>query len=172
MNCESCQQNEATVHLTEIQNHGAKKELHLCEACAEKKGVSMLGEPTPVAEALGELMHPPVGADLKDLLDQRCPTCGITYPEFRTRGRLGCTHDYQVFQRGLEPLLEKIHGFTHHVGKVPSTAGQSAVHERALRRLRQDLQKAIKMEAYEQAAQLRDQIADLERDSWKEVDGD
>ena len=48
-----------------------------------------------------------------------CPACGIKYMEFRSEGRLGCPHDYQVFRTGLEPLLNKIHRADRHVGKRP-----------------------------------------------------
>ena len=37
--CESCHQNLATVHLTEIVQK-TKKETHLCEECAREKGVT------------------------------------------------------------------------------------------------------------------------------------
>ena len=37
MLCMSCQQNEATIHLTEIANN-QMVEVHLCESCAEEKG--------------------------------------------------------------------------------------------------------------------------------------
>ena len=45
--CESCQEKLATVHLTEIVQK-AKRELHLCEACAQERGVVM-GQPASEA---------------------------------------------------------------------------------------------------------------------------
>jgi len=161
MICECCHHNTATVHLTEIQQ-GEKKEIHLCEGCAEKKGVSTVNPPLSVSDLLGGLMEHPVSSDIKDLLEQKCPHCGITYPEFRMRGRLGCPEDYEVFRKGLEPLLEKIHGGTQHIGKIPSNAGRDVERQKALRKLRYDLNKAVKLEAYEDAARIRDEIRRIE----------
>ena len=36
--CQNCQKNPATLHLTEIQDN-RMTELHLCQACAEEKGL-------------------------------------------------------------------------------------------------------------------------------------
>jgi protein arginine kinase activator len=117
-------------------------------------------------------MEPPVSSDLKELLEQECPHCGMNYPEFRTRGRLGCPEDYRVFQKGLEPLLEKIHGSTQHIGKIPSNAGKEVARQKTLRKLRHDLDKAVKLEAYEDAASIRDEIRKLEEESEVESHGD
>ena len=148
MICECCHQCAATVHLTEI-HQGEKKEIHICESCAEKKGVSTVNPPLSVSDLLGGLMEHPIGSEIKELIEQECPHCGMTYPEFRTRGRLGCAEDYRVFNKGLKPLLEKIHGSHQHLGKVPSKAGTEIVKEKTLRKLRHDLDNAIKLEAYE-----------------------
>jgi len=83
--------------------------------------------------------------------------------EFRARGRLGCPQCYEVFRASLEPLLEKIHGGTQHVGKAPDES--SAVdrsRERRLLELRRDLQTSVREERYEQAAKLRDELTRLE----------
>ncbi len=163
MMCESCKQNPATVHLTNLYHHGnTKKEVHLCEDCAEDQGLSMNVQPQSVSEVIGNFLEPASGREIQDLLDQKCPCCGITYPEFRSRGRLGCCNDYKVFRAGLEPLLEKIHGKKQHVGKVPSAVGKEVEREKTLRQLRLDLDQAVKLEAYERAAEIRDRIRILE----------
>lgn len=172
MICERCNQNPATVHMTDILHGGEKQEVHICEGCAEQEGVSMSVPQPNVGELLGGLMDPTVGREIRDLLEQKCPECGISYPEFRTRGRLGCAHDYEVFRKGLEPLLEKIHGNTHHEGKVPKTVGHNVEVEKNLRMLRLELDKAVKLEEYERAAEIRDEIRDLEREIGSETDGD
>ncbi len=40
MKCQLCNNNEATVHLTEIINNKVSK-LHICEECAREKGQEM-----------------------------------------------------------------------------------------------------------------------------------
>jgi protein arginine kinase activator len=151
MLCQVCENKPATIHITEI--HGGKKnELHLCEECAQEKGVTHGGNVAPalLASLLGERART---ADLK------CPECGITFEEFRMKGRFGCPRDYEVFAKELAPLLEKIHGAQKHTGRVPRGAA-TATPSRGdtLRRLRRDLAKAVKEENYEEAARLRDEI--------------
>ena len=67
-----------------------------------------------------------------------------------------------VFRQGLVALLERIHGATQHVGRVPSRMGASMVREKELIELRRELQSAVQSEEYERAAEIRDRIRYLE----------
>jgi protein arginine kinase activator len=91
-----------------------------------------------------------------------CPDCGITYAEFRNQGRLGCPHDYEVFAEPLAEVLEKVHGATEHLGKLPHRAGADLTEQRQLMQLRRQLQEAVENEKYEEAARLRDLIKNKE----------
>jgi protein arginine kinase activator len=82
--------------------------------------------------------------------------------EFKAGGRLGCPHDYEVFQEALLPLLERIHRSCRHVGKVAPHAQAHAVHQAELRDLRQQLRRAVEAENYEEAGRLRDRIREKE----------
>jgi protein arginine kinase activator len=92
----------------------------------------------------------------------KCPSCGMTLAEFRNKGRLGCAQDYEVFREHLRPLLLRIHNASAHKGRLPGRDEQTLARERDLTRLRAELDTAIKNEAYENAARLRDQIQGLE----------
>ncbi len=81
--------------------------------------------------------------------------------EFRAQGRLGCPHDYTVFRVGLEPLLQRIHRATRHVGKAPRRVVPAERHAERVE-LRRRLQAAIEAEAYEEAARLRDLLREKE----------
>ena len=98
----------------------------------------------------------------EELARLKCPDCGIQYMEFRHQGRLGCPADYEVFRAGLEPILEKIHRATRHVGKVPRYRVRDAARRRELTDLRRELRDAVKAERYEEAARLRDLIREKE----------
>jgi protein arginine kinase activator len=91
----------------------------------------------------------------------KCPDCGITFEEFKTKGRFGCPRDYEVFKDSIGPLLEKIHGTRRHTGRLPRGAGEGSRGDRLLR-LRRDLQNAVGAENYEEAARLRDEIRRVE----------
>jgi protein arginine kinase activator len=163
MKCQFCSQ-PATVHLTNVEPSGARKEVHLCEACAEKKKVIHKQE-LNLSSILQTLIGTHVGARTDELSRLACPVCGIRYMEFRAEGRLGCPHDYEVFRMGLQPLLERIHrgGANHHIGKRPRRQPRSPDWHRELLELRRQLREAVEQEAFERAATLRDLIRDKEQ---------
>lgn len=170
MICESCHQNLATVHLTEIVQK-YKKETHLCEECARTKGVPYKTQFT-VKEFLGNVSNKEPAADtpvaatpapITGELAEPCPACGITFADFRSSGRLGCPSDYDHFKRGLVPLLEKIHGSTQHTGRIPARVGARIERQRLIAALQRDLSQAVEREEYERAAELRDKIRGVEQ---------
>jgi protein arginine kinase activator len=159
MKCQSCT-NPATVHLTNIVD-GQKKELHLCDACAEQKQFIQKHElllPAILQSVIGQHVDPA----MDELARLTCPVCGIKYMEFRAEGRLGCPHDYQAFRVGLAPLLQRIHRAGRHVGKTPRYRRRSVALQAELVELRRQLREAIHTETYERAARLRDLIRQKE----------
>ena len=163
MKCDNCK-NAATVRLTEIKN-GKKLEKHLCEQCAaQQEGLSVKGH-QPINELLTNFVLAHSGQLGKEQ-SAACENCGVTWAEFRQSGLLGCEHDYSLFEKELAPLLQRAHeGATHHIGKVPTRRGGTAISTRKqvdLARLRKELQRAVEAEDYERAAKLRDQIRQAE----------
>jgi protein arginine kinase activator len=150
--CQLCS-NPATKHFTDIVA-GKKREMHLCQQCAEAQN---LAKPTELnlPAILQSLIGQHLGQQTDRLAKQTCPECGIRYMEFRAQGRLGCPHDYAVFREALEPLLRRIHRAERHVGKSPRRQVDQARHAEIMD-LRKRLKEAVEAEAYEEAAQLRD----------------
>src|SRR5436190_7491341 len=157
MNCEKCHKNHATIHLTAIEND-VKKEAHLCDGCAKDTGVHLKFN-FSMGDLLGGLMEPPKTPRVSQI---RCPECGITYSEFKTKARLGCANDYEVFRTELLRLLEKVHGSTQHAGKTPHTVDAQIRKENELIRLKRDLDSVVKSEDFEKAAEIRDRIKTIE----------
>jgi len=158
MKCQSCA-NPATVHVTDVIN-GTKKELHLCQSCAEQQQL-LKDKELNLPAILQTLIGQHVGQLTDELARLTCPACGIKYMEFRAEGRLGCPHDYEVFRVGLEPLLQRIHRADRHVGKQPRCR-LSPTRQAELVELRGQLRAAVETEAYEEAARLRDLIRQKE----------
>ena len=158
MLCQRCQKQQATIHLTEILNN-EKRERHLCEDCAREEGVAIKAQ-INLQDILSGMLeaHESTGRDA----NLCCPDCGITYAEFRSQGRLGCPHDYEVFAEPLAEVLQKVHGATEHVGKLPQRAGSDSRGQRELMQLRRQLQNAVDAEHYEEAARIRDLIHEKE----------
>jgi len=153
--CQFCS-NPATVHVTDIvEMH--KKELHLCQSCAEQHHLVKKQE-LNLPAILKSLIGQHIGQQTDELARLTCPACGIKYMEFRAQGRLGCPHDYVVFRDGLAPLMQRIHRSDRHVGKTPQRSVLPAEQQAELLELRRRLQTAIDREAYEEAAHLRDML--------------
>ncbi|NQT38804.1 MAG: UvrB/UvrC motif-containing protein [Planctomycetes bacterium] len=162
MKCQKCE-NAATFHITEIQD-GTPMELHLCEQHArEYLAPSSEGEdhaPSSMAAVLAQQMA--IGQTAEDLarLDQReCPICGISFYEFRSKGRLGCPNDYLFFEKELNPLILNIHGESEHRGKQPVRCADGTEERSQLIRLRREMKDAVAEEKYERASELRDEIS-------------
>ena len=89
----------------------------------------------------------------------------------------GCSNCYAAFGSYLIPLLRRIHGSAIHTGKLPAGKFPSGVvkteplkkvqiktrAKSTLSDLKDELQEAIRLENFEQAAKLRDKIRELEK---------
>jgi len=162
MLCESCHQNEASVHLTQVVD-GKVEKFHLCEDCAAEKGIDVHAQPMDLSGMMenikDELAH------LKDDLKSKsspsntvCPNCGMTRKEILKKGRLGCEHCYDYFGAEMLPVIVSLQHGDQHLGKVPQRSSARLKASVEVVRLRRELDKAVAGENYERAAQLRDQI--------------
>ena len=170
MKCQVCSA-PASVHLTDIVG-GKKREVHLCQKCAEEQNVVSLKSAFGLQSLLEGLLKVHVGTVGGPPAGLSCPSCGIKYKEFRSGGRLGCPADYDVFQQGLMPLLDRIHGATQHRGKRPCRQGSGHASLRHLIQLQRQLQGAVADERFEEAARLRDLIREEEREIAGQSGGD
>jgi protein arginine kinase activator len=164
--CGECGQKPATIRYTEMVG-GELRAWDLCEDCARARGVG-----TGLSSIAGPLVNILMGL-LEDVeasaegpreTGPACPQCGLTYGEFRSSGRLGCGACYESFADELKPLLRRVHGSTEHVGRFPSELSDELVSKRELRKLKAELESAIRREDYERAAVLRDRIHAKEAD--------
>jgi protein arginine kinase activator len=160
MLCEVCKCNDASVFLTQILE-GKMQKVNLCDACSKEKGVQ-----DPTGFALADLLLGIGAAEEieKGAPNQKCLVCGFTQADFKKTGRLGCSTCYQTFSEGLESLLKAMHKGTEHVGKLPERAARQLKLSDEMRALNDNLQKAVAEENYETAADLRDQIKQLEHE--------
>jgi protein arginine kinase activator len=171
MICQNCQKNIATVHVTEIvqeeKGAGATPEAgpveqHLCEVCAQTMDLPH-APPTKKSKAdIWKLLQISAQSTRKKT-SPTCPECGMSLEEFRKKGRLGCARDYEVFKAHIGDLLERVHGARGHVGRVPGTSETELVRSQRVNELRQRLEAAVREEAYESAARLRDELKALEQ---------
>ena len=167
MLCERCGKKEASVHVTKIIN-GNKTELYLCDTCAREGGEGAPFEGKfPLHQFFSGLMgflpsEDPETAQPSVYSDLQCPQCGLTYTQFGQIGRFGCDLCYDAFSKNLVPLLRRLHGNQKHMGKIPARAGSSIKAKKEVEHLREELQRRVTEEAFEEAAELRDKIRMLE----------
>lgn len=163
MVCQECGKRPATLHFTKIVN-GDKNEFHICENCAREKGEMIPGTSNgfSIHNLLSGLLDfEPLSAAKSQAI--RCDNCGLTYSQFSKLGRFGCGSCYQSFSVKLDPLFKRVHGNVVHVGKVPKRSGGIIQSKREIDLLKKDMMTCIESEEFEQAAQIRDQIREIEK---------
>ncbi|MGL4594258.1 MAG: UvrB/UvrC motif-containing protein [Thermoguttaceae bacterium] len=169
MKCQLCGK-AATFHITELTGV-IPQEHHLCERHA-RDYLSETSESGPnsmsVATTLNQeqsfkpISLSQVADGLKDIDKKTCDICGMSFHDFRSRGRLGCPNDYDCFGKQLELLILNIHGEQEHVGKTIKTHAGKTSDRTPLIQLRRELNEAVKVENYAQASILRDKIKEVE----------
>jgi protein arginine kinase activator len=184
-NCKDCSRCGRPAVVTEVTVQGGKKiERRLCAECAAEEGIGvqsnqpleqimtsiLLSQQEKQKETQGEPSPKP--ARPSGIGSKRCPSCGLSFTEFRNKGLLGCADCYRHFEGALAPLLQRSHeGGASHTGKVPSRAGEALDRQQRLATLRRELAKAVEAEAYEKAASLRDEIRTIERGGQRAGEG-
>lgn len=185
MKCENCGNNEANVKYTEIIN-GRKTEMHLCEKCSRKLGISSnldfnmnMDIPSFFGEIFNEYNSLNLMPNFGTLIEEKCNKCGMTYSKFSNIGKFGCQNCYDVFSDRLDPILKSIQGNNRHVGRKAKSldseptenikfgsnkvSNKKEIEEKSyIQKLKEDLKKAVKEERYEDAAKLRDEINKLD----------
>ncbi len=163
MLCRNCSKKEATTHIRSI-IAGETAETHLCAECAAALGytdVFPLFVPGLGDFVLGSLRSTSAVSALSSKV-LRCERCGCSFEDIANNGAPGCPDCYRVFYDKLLPTIQSIHGKAAYVGKVAGGAGEDVkqAHKRAL--LKELLNRAIDEQNFERAAQLRDEIRELE----------
>ena len=150
MICDECGKNNANIHVTQITNNETTVS-HLCEKCAAKKGISVHIDDSEYSRQQPE-QEPEKSIS--------CPVCSMDFSEFTRSGQLGCSACYRAFSKSIDNLLIQMHGTAEHKGKgiVKKNVRRRKVSVGSVKQLRSELEDAIKKEAFEQAAQLRDTI--------------
>lgn len=160
--CDHCE-NEATVHEVMIRS-GQKVEKHLCESCAREEGIAAQSQ-APIADLITKFVISQAVGEKAQSKTGVCPSCGMSFNDFRQHGLLGCPECYTAFEKSLGPMIERAHeGATHHIGKSPKRAGGCADRQQRIVLLRKQLNEAIIAEQYERAASLRDQLLHVEKE--------
>lgn len=172
------------IHVTEVANFQATQDNHMCVQCGLPY---MAKEGGPHFNPAAQSVYQVINTLIKDPNTQEghialqpveppkpigCPKCGHTVEDILMTGKLGCNECYTHYKKDLLSLIEKCQsGGVKHVGKVPKVHGLEEKLKKAyakeptpskdLKTLETELKAAIKIEDYETAAKLRDEIKKL-----------
>lgn len=162
MKCEVCGLRDAVIHIRQI-NKANVYELHICEECAEEKGLVKEEESEiSISNLLSGLIDPKDAPGTEEIAEA-CPRCGMKASDFRKRGRFGCPECFQAFKSDVRSILSQMAGRARHTGKLPAAEAASAEGPMPDRQaLAGELREAVDREDYETAAHLRDRIRELE----------
>jgi protein arginine kinase activator len=164
MLCEKCGKRTATTHIKTNIN-GKITQHHLCGQCAAESGYNQpmgLGMGLGMTGLLGSLFGDLPETSVHAGSPTRCEGCGMSFDEIAHSGKVGCDRCYTTFYDEMLPSLQRIHGKSSHNGKVPRTASPEVKKESRLEKLKAELSSAVAAQEFEKAAQLRDEINQLE----------
>ena len=181
MLCENCGKKEANVRYSENIN-GVKKEMHLCEECSRKLGITDRMDfrmpSLDFSNFFGSFLEDFSTPDFMPLLNEvkkiKCDSCGSTFEDIINTGKYGCANCYDVFEDRMDPILKKLQDANRHNGRLGKISDNNVKFEKKeektenktdnkLEKLQEDLKLAIKEERYEDAAKIRDEIKKEEK---------
>lgn len=185
MLCERCKIREANIQYTEVIG-GVKKEHHFCSQCAKELDFgpysAIFDGEFPLGRLLSGLLGIGEEQEKSSTSQVVCPTCGVSYDEFVKDSRFGCPDCYGVFDLLMSDNIKQLQGSEKHRGKQPKNRQEEAARQteislevpeqgvhpeenaaEQIRILEAKLKDAIRREAYESAAEYRDEIR-----AWKE----
>lgn len=164
--CEMCGEEPATVHLLRVVNHTVSH-THLCPRCAQ--GVAEQTDGLALVLAVPSVLHRlgkerPADDDkgtMSSELDVRfCPVCGTTLSDLKESGLVGCAKCYQAFADHLESTLGSGE-LMEHPGKIPQRGPETDNLRHEIMRLQRMLRELVACERFEEAAGVRDRLAEL-----------
>ncbi len=166
MKCQKCGANNANTHVKTVIN-GEIKEYDLCSECAKKMGyTNIFGNfEDEFSGLLGSFFGNSLPARTQAT---RCDFCGSSYSDIAKSGHVGCAKCYEIFGDQLLPSIRRIHGNTTHCGKNSRFGSKKAeksaemTKKDKIKALKKELDKAISVQNFEHAAELRDQIKEME----------
>ncbi len=164
--CELCGEEPATMHLLRVVD-GTVSHTHLCPGCAEgvAEQTDGLALVLAVPSVLRHLGRAPAGneAARESPVEHDagfCAVCGTTLSDLKESGLVGCAKCYEAFAEHLENLQGTAEP-TEHQGKMPHRGPETDTLRHEMMRLERMLRELVACERFEEAAGVRDRLAEL-----------
>lgn len=175
MICEKCKEREAILNLSKMLN-GEVTNIWLCEKCIKKFGKDIFSDIAGDKESyasfnnLLSIIFDDMGKK-NESSKTECNRCGTKLKEIENGKLIGCEECYKIFEKNINKIVEKNNTYNEHKGDIPNRLGEEIRNKRILRELEKELEIAIVIEAYEKAAELRDEIKKL-KDEMSNFEGE
>lgn len=140
MKCDLCGADGAKYKYYEVDSDKVR-EINICEECAREKGVDVKNRD-----------------DVAETKDRVCPTCGLTFFEYKKSGRLGCIDCYKVFDDQIKIYLKEFQLGVKHKGKEPVRNTKVLSVKKEILEMKKRLENYVESEQFEEAVKLRDEI--------------
>jgi len=173
--CEMCGGDGAVIHLLRVQD-GVVTHTRLCHACAENlagqtEGVALvLAAPAALrhlAKTTPSVSEKETSAAADDI--RICTVCGTTLAALKESGKVGCPVCYRVFADFVDEAVHEGSEPAEHEGKVPRMGSDPHDMRHEVTRLKRMLRELVETERFEEAASVRDRLADLAHDLDEEA---
>jgi len=167
--CELCGEEPATMHLLRVVD-GTVSHTHLCAHCAEgvaeqTEGLALVLAVPSVLRGLSKkssgAQEEAAGPASADREESFCGVCGTTLSDLKESGMVGCPDCYRVFAEYLETTVRREAEPVEHLGKVPVRGPESDSLRHEMMRLERMLRELVAHERFEEAAGVRDRLAEL-----------
>ncbi|MGL4847651.1 MAG: UvrB/UvrC motif-containing protein [Clostridium sp.] len=175
MICEKCNKREAILNLSKIID-GESTSLWLCERCAKEYGKELFNDVYDEREeyasfnnVLSILFDEADRNDKK--LEVECSNCRTALKEIKKGKLIGCEKCYNIFKKDIDKIVEKNNLYNEHKGVIPSKLGDEINIKRKINKLEKEMDIAVAIEAYEKAAEIRDEIRRLKGEGNKTEKG-
>ncbi len=165
--CEICNKADSQIEISVFVEQDLVQ-LHICEDCATDCRLDFEAlEHGTVPDFLEHVLAMDKSCKGEEIDGElACPECGMTAEEIEVTEQVGCSLCYTIFKDILAEKLPESRHRTVHVGKEVTDQPEESILS-----LQKKLQAAVEREEYEQAAVLRDRIAELENAAGKKANG-
>ncbi len=140
MKCELCGTNNAKYKYYEVDSDTVR-EINICEECAREKGIDIKNKEDAVVAKSGT-----------------CPSCGLTFKEYKDSGNLGCVGCYTSFKDQIKIFLKESQLGVVHKGKEPVGNSKLIFVKKEILEMKKKLDGYVEDEKFEEAVKLRDKI--------------
>jgi protein arginine kinase activator len=161
------------MHLLRVVD-GTISHTHLCAHCAEgvaeqTEGLALvLAVPSVLrafvkkspAEHVEDQEEAPAGP-ATGCEEMFCGVCGTTLTDLKESGMVGCPNCYRIFHEHLEATVRPEAEPVEHLGKMPLRGPETDTLRHEMMRLERMLRELVAHERFEEAAGVRDRLAEL-----------